>query len=115
MVAKIKNVVALAPLLVATICLFALRANGAGVTSTTTLSVSPSSVPAGTAITLMATVTRTISVGPVTSPVTAGEVIFCDATAVQCDGAAVFGTAQLTSAGIAAIKVTLGVGTYSIE
>lgn len=40
---------------------------------------------------------------------------FCDAAAAHCDGAAVFGMAQLTSSGTAAITRTLGVGHYSIQ
>jgi sugar lactone lactonase YvrE len=77
--------------------------------STTTLTIAPgSSVAAGTLATLTATVVSN------SVPVTEGRVIFCDATATYCDGSAVFGSAQLTSAGAAAIKLTLGVGVYSI-
>ena len=115
MVSKIRRLVATAALLIATICLFALQAYGTGATSTTTLTVSSASVSAGAPVTLTATVTKTVSVGPVTSPVTSGEIIFCDATAAHCDGAAVFGAAQLTIAGTAAIHLTLGVGSYSIQ
>jgi sugar lactone lactonase YvrE len=77
--------------------------------SAVTLNIAPgSSVVAGTAATLTATVTAN------SVPVTAGTVLFCNAAAAQCDGAAVYGSAQLTSAGTAAIKLTLGVGVYSI-
>jgi FG-GAP-like repeat/Bacterial Ig-like domain (group 3) len=83
----------------------------AGLTSvtTTTLSFSSSSVTAGTAVTLTATVT-----GNPISP-TNGQVIFCNAGAAHCDGAAVFGVAQVTSTNTAIIKLRLGVGTYSIK
>jgi hypothetical protein len=57
----------------------------------------------------------TASVVQNSTPVTAGTVTFCDATAPHCEGSAIFGTAQLTSAGTASIQVVLGVGTYSIE
>jgi sugar lactone lactonase YvrE len=76
--------------------------------SAVTLNVAPgSSVVAATAATLTATVTAN------GVPVTAGTVLFCNATAAQCSGEAVYGSAQLTSAGTAAIKLTLGAGTYS--
>ena len=78
-------------------------------TTTTTLSVSPTNVAAGTAVTLTATVMR----GP--SRITRGRVIFCDANAAHCKGSTVFGTAQLTSNGIAALKLNLGVDTYNIS
>jgi sugar lactone lactonase YvrE len=76
--------------------------------TTVTMNIAPSKVvDAGTAATFTAIVTAD-------SPVTSGTVLFCDASFPQCDGAAVFGSAQLTSAGTAAITLTLGVGTYSI-
>jgi hypothetical protein len=83
-------------------------ASGQSNLTTTTLMVSAGSVAAGTAVTLSATVTGQVA------PVNAGQVTFCDATATHCDGAAVFGVAQVTSAGTATIRRTLGVGTYSI-
>ena len=77
--------------------------------SAVTLNVAPgSSVVAGAAATLTATV---VANG---APVTTGTVLFCNATAPQCVGEAVYGSAQLTSAGTAVIKLTLGAGTYSI-
>src|SRR5271170_1146572 len=82
--------------------------------TTTTLTVSSGSVTAGTVTTLTAMVTRTAP-GPVTTNVTLGQVVFCDATAAHCDGAAVFGTAQMMANGTARLKLILGVGTYSIK
>ena len=64
--------------------------------------------------TLTATVTKTAP-GPVTTNEMLGQVVFCDATAAHCDGAAVFGTAQVTASGTAELKLILGVGTYSIK
>jgi hypothetical protein len=84
-------------------------AQGSTNPTTTTLSVSPSSVTAGTAVTLTATVTGQFS------PVTKGQVAFCNATAAHCDGAAVFGIAQVTSGSTAAITRTLAVGSYTIQ
>jgi sugar lactone lactonase YvrE len=81
----------------------------AAATATTTLSIIPgASVAAGTVATLTATVVSN------SVPVTQGTVIFCNAAATYCEGSAVFGSAQLTSAGTAAIKLRLGVGVYSI-
>jgi Bacterial Ig-like domain (group 3)/FG-GAP-like repeat len=77
--------------------------------TTTNLSVSSTSMAAGTVLTLTATVTGAHT------PVTKGQVTFCDATATHCDGAAVFGVARVTSNHTAAIKLTLGVGIYSIQ
>src|SRR5271163_1389401 len=82
--------------------------------TTTTLTVSSGSVTAGTVTTLTAAVTRAAP-GPVTTKGTLGQVVFCDATAAHCDGAAVFGTAQMMANGTARLKLILGVGTYSIK
>ena len=79
---------------------------GAPTFTTTALTVSSNNVTAGTVTTLTATGTKTAP-GPVTTNVTRGQVVFCDATAAHCDGAAVFGTAQL--------KPILGVGTSRIK
>jgi len=100
----------LSALLISLLCLFASspKAYGAGNTTTTALAVSANSVSAGTAITLTATVAGQI-------PVTAGQVMFCEATAVHCDGAALFGVAQVTSSHTAAITLRLGVGSYGIN
>jgi hypothetical protein len=78
-------------------------------TTTTTLTLSSSSVASGTAETLAATVTAD------GSPVSPGTVTFCDVTAKYCEAPAVLGTAQLTSAGIASIKLFLDTGTHSIK
>jgi len=83
-------------------------AGGCDTPTTTTLALSSNSLLAGASVQLTATVVAD-------PPVTRGVVVFCDATAVRCDGAAVLGTAQLTSAGTATFKLTLGVGTYSID
>jgi hypothetical protein len=93
---------------VTTICALGSPAYGSFESSTTTLSVSPGSVAAGKAVTLTARVTAQ-------DPVTTGQVMFCAAAAAHCDGAALFGVAQLTSNSTAAIKLTLGAGSYSIK
>jgi Bacterial Ig-like domain (group 3)/FG-GAP-like repeat len=87
---------------------------GPGTFTTTALTVSSNNVSAGTVTTLTATVTKTAP-GPVTTNEMLGQVFFCDATAAHCDGAALFGVAQVTASGTAQLKVILGVGTYSIK
>jgi Bacterial Ig-like domain (group 3)/MBG domain (YGX type)/FG-GAP-like repeat len=77
--------------------------------TTTTLTVSPSSSPGSplppqTVVTLTATVTAG---GTAVSP---GLVTFCDATATNCTGLAVLGTAQLTSAETAVLRLIPGSG-----
>src|SRR6266481_776537 len=69
----------------------------------TTLAISATSVPYKTPITLTATVTSS------GSPVTAGIVLFCEATAIFCENNSALGIAQLTSPGATA-SVKLGSG-----
>jgi Bacterial Ig-like domain (group 3)/FG-GAP-like repeat len=76
-------------------------------TTTTTLTLSSSSVATGTVV----TVTAAVSNG---SPVTAGNVNFCDMTTASfCLNSALLGTAQLTPAGTAVMKFVPGIGTHS--
>lgn len=77
-------------------------------TTVTTLNVSSAEVTAGTAVTLTATVT---SGG---APFGRGVVVFCDASATRCADSAILGSAPLTAAGTATIRLTLGAGNYSI-
>ena len=55
------------------------------------------------------------SAGSEQSPVTTGQVQFCDATATYCEDAAVLGNAQLTSTGTAAVSLRLGLGSHSVK
>ena len=48
-------------------------------------------------------------------PVTVGTVTFCNAEATYCEDAAIIGTAQLTSAGTAVIKLVPGIGNHSYK
>src|SRR6185437_7962377 len=68
-----------------------------------------SSVSSGTVVTLTATVT---SAG---NTVTLGQVNFCDASASYCTDIHLLGTAQLTSAGTATLKLRPGIGTHSYK
>ena len=80
----------------------------------TTLTVTSSSgavttVASGTAVTL----TAAVKVG--TTPLTTGQVEFCDASAAQCTDVHVLGLAQLTSAGTATLKFRPGLGSRSYK
>ncbi len=80
--------------------------------STTALSLSSggspvTSVPSGGAVTLTATVASS------GAAVTSGTVNFCDATATHCTDVHLLGTAQLTSAGTAAINLRPGIGIHT--
>jgi hypothetical protein len=96
-------------LLAAGMCAFPQMACGIEVQTKTTLTVSPTSVNAGTAAALTATVMQG------TDYITRGLVVFCDANSARCEGSARFGTAQLNSSGTATLKLILGVGDYSID
>jgi hypothetical protein len=94
--------------------LVALPTRSAAATSptTTTLSVTAAGNPAalvtaGNVVTLMAKVKSK------NATVTVGQVNFCDAAAKYCTDIYVVGTAQLTSAGAAAIKFVPGIGKHS--
>ena len=78
--------------------------------TTTTLTVSANSVTTGTALVLTATVKDQNN-----ATVAGGQIEFCDASAAYCEDAAIFGTAQLTAAGTASIKLQLGIGSHSIK
>jgi hypothetical protein len=79
--------------------------------TTTTLTISATSVPYQTPIILTATVTSN------GSPITAGLVLFCDATATYCENNSALGIAQLTSPGAtASVKVGSGpIGSHSYK
>lgn len=75
----------------------------------TSLSVSASSVAAGTVVTLTARVTAS---GANVRP---GQVNFCDATAVYCSDIHILATAQLTSSGTSTYKFRPGIGSHSYK
>jgi CSLREA domain-containing protein len=67
------------------------------------------SVSAGTVVTLTATVVSG------STPVTPGQVRFCDATAAHCEDSALLATAQLTAAGTATYKFRPGGGSHTYQ
>ena len=100
--------------LFATLLLAALPAAASSVVTTTTLGVTS----AGSAVTTISsgsvvTLTATVTAG--TTPVTIGQVTFCDAAATYCTDIHVLGTAQLTSSGTATFNLRPGLGVYGIK
>ena len=75
----------------------------------TTLNVSSNNVSTGTAVTL------TASVASGGTPVTAGLVVFCNASATHCEDSAIFGSAWMTRSGTATIHKTFGLGTHNVQ
>jgi sugar lactone lactonase YvrE len=68
-----------------------------------------STVPAGTVVTL------TASVSSGSGKITTGQVNFCDATATYCTDIHLLATAQLTSAGTAVFRFRPGIGSHSYK
>lgn len=83
----------------ATTATLAITSNGSPVTS----------IPAGTVVTL----TATVQAGG--SPASPGLVKFCDANAAYCEDLAIVGTAQITSAGAAVIRIRPAPGQHSYK
>jgi len=82
--------------------------------TTTTLAVTS----AGSVITTVSSgsvVTLTATVVAGSTPVTPGQVNFCDASAKYCSDIHLLGTAQLTSAGTATVKSRPGIGSHSYK
>jgi hypothetical protein len=82
--------------------------------STTALAVTSGGSPVATVASGSA-VTLTATVASGAKAVTAGTVNFCDATATYCTDIHLLGTAQLTSAGTAAISIRPGIGSHSYK
>lgn len=82
--------------------------------TTTTLALS-SGDSATTSVALGSVVTLTATVAAGATPVTVGQVNFCDASTTLCADIHLFGTAQLTSTGTAVFKCRPGVGSHSFK
>jgi hypothetical protein len=82
----------------------------AAVSTVTTLTLSPQST-----IAAPAAVTLTASVTGGGAQLTTGSITFCNASAALCEDAAVVGSAQLTAAGTATLKIipAIGIHTYN--
>src|SRR5271170_701164 len=98
-------------LVLATVTTTASAAFAAPAATKTTLAISATTVPYQTPIVLTATVTSS------GSPVTAGIVLFCEATAIFCENNSALGVAQLTFPGAtASVKIGSGpLGNHSYK
>ena len=90
------------------------QAWASGAATATTLAVTSggsavTTVASGSVVTLIATVTAG------GTPVTPGQVKFCDATAAHCEDIHLLATAQLTSAGTTTYKFRPAVGSHSYK
>jgi hypothetical protein len=83
-------------------------------TSTTTLAITSADTPV-TSVAWGSAVTLTATVQAGGAAVTPGKVNFCDATAAHCTDIHMVGTAQLTSAGTASIKLVPAAGIHSYK
>ena len=86
----------------------------AALATTTTLALTSGGSPV-TTVTSGSVVTLTATVKAGSTPVKPGRVNFCDATAAYCTDIHLLGTAQLTSAGTAALKFRPGIGSHSYK
>jgi trimeric autotransporter adhesin len=86
----------------------------ASVPTTTTLAVMAGG-GAVTTVTSLTVVTLTATVLAGTTPITVGQVNFCDASATYCTDIHLLATAQLTKAGTATFKFRPGVGSHSYK
>ena len=94
--------------------LAALPAFASGAATTTALAVT-SGGSAVTTVSAGGVVTLTATVMAATSPLTVGQVNFCDATAKYCTDIHLLASAQLTKAGTATYKFRPGVGSHSYK
>jgi hypothetical protein len=89
------------------------KVRAARTASTTNLSLTSASSSASSTVTLGTLVTATAIVTAGSTPLTTGQVNFCDATATSCDATHLLGTAQLTNAGTAVLQFIPGAGSHS--
>lgn len=87
---------------------------GAPPVTTTTLAVISSGSPV-TSVAAGTVVSLTAAVNSGSAALTSGTVMFCDATAPECDQAQNIGSAELTSAGSAVLKFIPGIGTHTYK
>jgi hypothetical protein len=99
----------------ALVCLLCLSWPALAQTATTTTLAIASGGSAVTTITSGSVVTLTATVVAGTTPVTPGLVTFCDATATYCEDIHIVGSAQLTTAGTATVKLRPGIGSHSYK
>jgi hypothetical protein len=81
--------------------------------ATTTALALTSGGSAVTAVQAGSVVTLTALVTDASGAITTGQVRFCDASAAYCEDMHLLGTAQLTSAGVAVLRLVPGIGSHS--
>ncbi len=82
--------------------------------SATTLNLTSAGTPVST-VTSKTAVTATATVTSGNTPLTTGQVNFCDAAAGTCDALHQLGSAQLTSAGTAVLQFVPGAGSHRYQ
>jgi hypothetical protein len=87
---------------------------GSAATTSTTLSLTASGTTA-TSVASGTMITATAAVNAGSTPLTVGQVNFCDATSTTCDLLHQIGSAQLTSAGTAVLHFVPGPGSRSYK
>jgi uncharacterized membrane protein len=92
----------------------ALTVEAAQATTSTTLTVSSAGAPV-TSVAAGSVVTLTAAVSAGSTPLTTGQVRFCDAAAAYCEDTHLLGTAQLTRAGTAVLKFIPAMGSHSYK
>jgi hypothetical protein len=91
----------------------ALSATTATATTTSLSLISGGNIATSVASGSMVTLTAAVNAG--TNSVTVGQVKFCDATATYCTDIHLIGTAQMTSAGTAVLRIIPGIGNHSYK
>lgn len=98
-------------------CAVPLYALAAPAATTTTLAISSggNAVASGGSVASGSLVTLTAVVSSGSTNLTVGQVNFCDASASYCTDIHLLGTAQLTSAGTAVLRLRPGIGSHSYK
>lgn len=102
----------------ATMCMLGFHAASAApspTTTTLTMTSGGATLTSGGAFPSGSVLTLTAAVNLGATPLTNGQVTFCDASAAHCTDIHLLGVAQLTSAGIATVRLRPGVGSHSYK
>ena len=87
----------------------------AATTTTLAMTSGGNSVVSGGSVASSSEVTLTATVAAGSTKLTIGQVDFCDAAATHCTDIHLLGTSQLTSAGIAVLRLHPGIGNHSYK
>lgn len=99
------------------ICGCPLHAWAAPAATTTTLAVTSggSAIFSGGSVASGSEITLTAAVNAGSAKLTIGQIGFCDASATSCTGLHLLGTAQLTNAGTAVLRLHPGIGSHNYQ